>query len=100
LAWNNGTVRCLASLFLFSIVSLAQQYDLLITGGKVIDGAGAGWFRADVAVKGDTIAAVGKLDSATAKRVIRANGLVITPGFIDIHSHAGSGKEAAPEAFR
>jgi N-acyl-D-amino-acid deacylase len=98
LAWNNGTVRCLASLFLFSIVSLAQQYDLLITGGKIIDGTGAGWFRADVAVNGDTIAAVGKLDSATAKRVIRANGLVVTPGFIDIHSHAGSGLGLHPKA--
>ncbi len=65
-----------------------QPYDLLIRGGRIIDGTGNAWFRADVALRGDTIAAIGKLDGATARRVIEANGQIVAPGFIDIHSHA------------
>ncbi len=65
-----------------------QSYDLIIRGGRVLDGTGSGWFRADVALRGDAIAAIGKLDGATARRVIEANDLIVAPGFIDIHSHA------------
>ncbi|MBS1787427.1 MAG: D-aminoacylase [Acidobacteria bacterium] len=65
-----------------------QSYDLIIRGGRIVDGTGAAWVRADVALRGDTIAAIGKLDGATAKRLIEANGQIIAPGFIDIHSHA------------
>ena len=62
-------------------------YDVLIRGGRIVDGTGAAWFRADIALRGDTIAAIGKLDGATARRVIDANGQIIAPGFIDTHSH-------------
>src|SRR5499427_6481348 len=65
-----------------------QSYDLIIRGGRVIDGAGNGWYRADVALQGETIAAIGRLDGATARRVIEARGAVVAPGFIDAHSHA------------
>jgi N-acyl-D-amino-acid deacylase len=65
-----------------------QSYDLIIRGGRIVDGAGNGWFRADVALQGDTIAAIGRLDGATARRVIEARGAVVAPGFIDAHSHA------------
>lgn len=64
-----------------------QPYDVLIRNGRIVDGTGAAWFRADVALRGDTIAAIGKLDGATARRVIDANGQIIAPGFIDTHSH-------------
>jgi N-acyl-D-amino-acid deacylase len=64
------------------------SYDLIIRGGRIVDGAGNGWFRGDVALRGDIIAVVGKLDGATARRVIEAKDLVIAPGFIDTHSHA------------
>jgi N-acyl-D-amino-acid deacylase len=60
------------------------EYDLLIRGGRVVDGSGAPWFAADVAVKDGRIAAVGKLPTARAKRVVDATGLVVAPGFIDL----------------
>lgn len=66
----------------------AQDYDLLIKGGKVFDGTGNPWFYADVGVRDDRIVAVGKLPGATAVRTIDAAGKVIAPGFIDLHSHA------------
>ncbi len=65
-----------------------QTYDLLIRNGRIVDGTGNSWYRGDVALRGDTIAAVGNLDTATARRVIEANGQIIAPGFIDTHSHA------------
>ncbi len=73
----------------------AQQYDLLIRGGRVLDGTGNPWYYADIAVSGDRIAAVGRLEGVTAQRVIDARGLYIAPGFIDPHSHAGEGLESA-----
>ena len=58
--------------------------DLLFAGGRVVDGTGAPWFRADVCVVGDTIAAVGFLPGASARRRIEARELVVAPGFIDM----------------
>jgi N-acyl-D-aspartate/D-glutamate deacylase len=63
-------------------------YDLLIRNGKVIDGSGNPWFYGDVAVRKGRIAAVGRLPGAKAKRTIDARGLVVAPGFIDMHSHS------------
>jgi len=64
------------------------EYDLLITGGHIVDGSGSPWYEGDVAVKGGRIAAVGRLVNARAKRVINATGLAVAPGFIDLHSHS------------
>ena len=69
-------------------------FDVLIRGGHVIDGSGNPWFSADVAIRGDRIVAVGKLTGATATRIIDARGKVVTPGFIDLHSHASEGLES------
>ena len=59
-------------------------FDLLITGGRVVDGTGAPWSVADVGVRGGKIAAIGRLSGATARRTVDAAGLVVAPGFIDL----------------
>lgn len=64
--------------------SQAPVYDLVLSGGRVVDGTGAPWFLADVGVVGDRIAALGNLAGAQAKRRIDATGLVVAPGFIDM----------------
>ena len=66
----------------------AQRYDLLITGGHVLDGTGNPWFSGTVAIKGGKIVEVGRIPQASARRVIDAHGYVVTPGFIDLHSHS------------
>ena len=63
-------------------------YDLLILNGHILDGTGNPWFRADVGIVGDGIEAVGRLGKEKAERRINAEGHVVAPGFIDIHSHS------------
>ncbi len=80
---------CLLIVFVPALqAAQTQTYDLLIRNGRIVDGTGNAWFRGDVALRGDTIAAVGNLAGATAKRIIEANGQIIAPGFVDTHSHA------------
>jgi N-acyl-D-amino-acid deacylase len=66
----------------------AETYDLLIRNGRILDGTGSPWFLGDVAVRGDRIAAVGRLAGATARDTIDASGLVVAPGFIDMLGHS------------
>jgi N-acyl-D-amino-acid deacylase len=61
-----------------------SSFDLVIAGGRIVDGTGAPWFRADVGLVGDHIARIGDLHAAAAKRRIDATGLVVAPGFIDM----------------
>ncbi len=61
-----------------------NPFELIFAGGRVVDGTGAPWFRADVGIRGDRIVAIGDLSGATAKRRIDATGLVVAPGFIDM----------------
>jgi N-acyl-D-amino-acid deacylase len=64
------------------------MYDLLLQGGKIMDGAGNPWYWGDVAVTGGKIAAIGNLKGAPAKRTIDVSGLMVAPGFIDMHTHS------------
>lgn len=66
----------------------AAPYDLLIRGGRIVDGTGSPWYRGDVAVRGDRIAAVGLLPGARARDTIDASGLIVAPGFIDMLGHS------------
>ena len=69
----------------------AARADVLIRGGEIIDGSGSEPFAADVAIEDGRITAVGSLAAWSAARTIRANGLYITPGFVDMHTHSERG---------
>src|SRR5215470_13274415 len=73
-----------ASLLGLSAGEAPAPYDLVLVGGRVVDGSGAPWFAADVGIRGGRIAAVGKLAGASAKRTLDVSGLVVAPGFIDL----------------
>jgi N-acyl-D-aspartate/D-glutamate deacylase len=82
----------------FAIPAAAQpqpaQYDLIIRGGTVVDGSGGTPYPADVAILGGYIAAIGALGSAEADKTIDATNQLVSPGFINIHSHAQPGAVA------
>ncbi|MDM7921694.1 MAG: D-aminoacylase [Pyrinomonadaceae bacterium] len=77
---------------IFSIASpvIAQpneSFDIVINNARIIDGTGNPWFRGSVAIKNGRIARVGWFDTSSAKQVIDAKGLIVAPGFIDVHAH-------------
>src|SRR5262249_26759103 len=80
-------MRGLLVAILFASGAAAADYDLVIRNGKLVDGTGNPWVYGDVAIRGDKIVAVGKVPG-TGKREIDAKGLVVAPGFIDMHSHS------------
>src|SRR5262245_65788100 len=65
-----------------------QPYDLVISGGSVLNGEGTPAVRTDVGISGGRIAAIGDLSTAAATRRIDASGLTVAPGFIDMHNHS------------
>lgn len=76
---------------LLFLASCQQKYDIILKGGIILDGSGQESFSGDIGINGNTIAMIGDLSSATATNVIDVKGMIITPGFIDVHSHAGRG---------
>ncbi len=79
------------SLLLASIpLARAQQLDLILRNGSLIDGSGAPAIRADIGISGDRIVFVGPGKKYSAKRTIDATGLIVTPGFIDPHTHTAA----------
>ena len=77
---------------------MSAGYDLLIRGARIVDGTGSPWYRADVAIKGDTIVRIAPSIPETAARTIDVSNLVVAPGFIDIHTHARRGIFEVPTA--
>jgi N-acyl-D-amino-acid deacylase len=71
-------------LLVLALFQAQPSYDVVIIGGRIVDGTGAPWFLGDVAVNGDRIAAIGRLSNASARKRIDARGLVVAPGFIDM----------------
>ena len=89
----------LLCLLMFAATGGAQGFDVLIRGGRVLDGSGNPWFYQDIGVRDGRIVAVGDLGEAEASRVIDASGLYVMPGIIDIHSHAnGDFNQEEPQA--
>ncbi|MBK7651644.1 MAG: D-aminoacylase [Flammeovirgaceae bacterium] len=82
---------------LVSQIVFSQSYDILIKNGKIIDGTGNSWYYGDVGIKAGKIVWIGK-SAATAKRVIDAQGLIVAPGFIDVHTHIEGGELTTPTA--
>ena len=78
----------LAGLSVAAYAQAPQPYDLVIRNGRIVDGTGSPWYRAAIAVRGDTIAAIAPSIADQATRVVDANGQIVSPGFIDIHNHA------------
>lgn len=64
-----------------------RDFDLLIQNGKIVDGTRNPWYRADIGIRGDTIVEIGDLSTHTASLTIDARGLIVSPGFIDMHTH-------------
>ncbi|RJS82481.1 D-aminoacylase, partial [Candidatus Bathyarchaeota archaeon] len=74
------------------------MFDLIIKNGFVVDGTGNPWIRADIGIRAGKIVKVGRIDKAEGDRVIDASGLIVCPGFIDIHDHSEFHILANPQA--
>jgi N-acyl-D-amino-acid deacylase len=84
---------------LFSLCGWAQPAcDLLIKNGKIIDGTGNGWYHADVAIKDGKILAIQKNLTIAATKTIDAQGLIVAPGFVDVHTHIEGDEAKTPTA--
>ncbi|MCI0663989.1 MAG: D-aminoacylase [Acidobacteria bacterium] len=91
--------------FVLSIISLgderkrpAAEFDLLISHGRIIDGSGNPWFAGDIGIRDGRVAEIGRIESSRATKTIEAKGLVVAPGFIDVHTHIESGILRQPVA--
>ncbi len=91
-------MRSLLICLLIANIATAQQYDVVIANGKIIDGTGNSWFYGDVAIKDGKIVYIGKMNNVTATKVINAKGLMVAPGFIDVHAHIENGVFENPTA--
>lgn len=83
-------------LFLIAAVAFAADFDILIRNGRLVDGSGNPWFRADLGIKDGRIAAIGNLAGKSADKTIDAANRVIAPGFIDVHTHVEGAVELNP----
>ncbi|MDR9417696.1 amidohydrolase family protein [Gracilimonas sp.] len=87
----NAKILFLLTLFIAwggLVLAQSNSYDVILKNGRIFDGTGNPWFKADIAIKDGKIDRIGDLESASASEVIDLKGLYVSPGFIDIHSHA------------
>jgi N-acyl-D-amino-acid deacylase len=88
----------LLSVLHLSQIAFSQSYDVLIRNGKIVDGTGNSWFYGDVGISQGKIVKVGSLNKSAAAKVIDAQGLIVAPGFIDVHAHIEGGESTTPTA--
>jgi N-acyl-D-amino-acid deacylase len=86
----NCTRYLVLTFLLLPALAAAQRpdYDLIISGAHIVDGTGAPWVVGDIAIAGDRIVAMGDLSKASARKRLKANGLVVSPGFIDVQGQS------------
>ena len=82
------TLACALLVLLTACTDVREEYDLVVRGGTIVDGTGAPGMAGDVAIRDDRIVAVGAV-RGRGRKEIDARGLVVAPGFIEIHSHSG-----------
>ena len=92
-----GIIVLVAAIASAALSAQPPAYDLVLRNGRLVDGSGNPWYRADIGIRGDTIARIAP-SIAAAGRTIDASDLVIAPGFIDIHTHARRGIFEVPTA--
>ena len=83
---------------IFTISAQSQDCDILITNGKIIDGTGNNWYYGNIAVKDGKIFKISRSVNLSAKKTIDAKGLIIAPGFIDVHTHLEDDEAKDPNA--
>ncbi len=92
------TVTCCVLGIAASVRAADAPYDLVLRNARIVDGTGSPWYRGDLAIRGDTIVRIAPVITETAARVIDVGGLVVAPGFIDLHTHAIRGIFQVPTA--
>jgi N-acyl-D-amino-acid deacylase len=91
-------MKWLLILLVLPLFTTAQDCDILITNGKIIDGTGNNWYYGNIAIKDGKILKIGRNINLSAKKIIDAKGLVIAPGFIDVHTHLEGDEAKDPNA--
>jgi N-acyl-D-amino-acid deacylase len=85
-------------ILLFPLFTDAQDCDILVTNGKIIDGTGNSWYYGSIAIKDGKIIKIGREVNLTATKTIDAKGMIVAPGFIDVHTHLEDDEKKDPNA--
>ena len=92
------TISLIVMLLSYVMVQAQLSADLIIRNGKIYDGTGNSWYYGDIAIKGGKIIKIGNVSTMQANKTINAKGLIVAPGFIDVHGHIEGGIISTPSA--